>query len=78
MADERIENYQLIQTGENRLDVYVESLPEFFEEIKGKLKNTLDALFSTYLISQVNINIFLGLPEKHALDKMRRILRKVS
>jgi len=78
MADDRIENYQLIQDDENSVQVYVDCLDENYYEVIERLQIGLLKLFASYQVQNIAMHFLAGIPPKNAADKMRRIVRRVK
>ena len=77
IADERIENYQLVQVGESRIEVYLDCEDNAYSEAQFTVEEALRELFTIYGIEGLSIVFSNSLPPRNPIEKMRRIIRKV-
>ena len=74
MADESIENYQIIQSAARELEIYLEGSKMNFMESKDRVAKAYQDLFDTYHLPKITLNFYKSVPPKQALDKMKRIV----
>lgn len=74
MADDSVENYQIIHSDDKEVEIYLQGSKMDFEESKRRLRQAFTELFTSYELTEVELIFFDTIPPKHALDKMKRIV----